>query len=94
MSFGGPQSQALFRRPPSNGSFPIDHDKECTSIMDKYLICLKENNQNQNQCRELAKNYLKCRMEKGLLEQQNLNDLGYLDNDSQENGKNATNKES
>lgn len=101
MSFGGPQSQALFRRPPSNGSFPIDHDKECTPIIDKYLLCLKENGNKQGPCRNLARDYLKCRMEKGLLEQKDLSDFGYFDDSLQsspspslsESGKNNTSKQ-
>ncbi|TQS36045.1 hypothetical protein Golomagni_03517 [Golovinomyces magnicellulatus] len=38
---------------------------ECTESMTKYLSCVKKSKGNNNsECREIAKSYLACRMEK------------------------------
>lgn len=63
--------------PPERGSFPLDHYGECTEHMTKYLNCLKfTNNQNAPNCRILAKNYLKCRMDNQLMDQSDWDSLG------------------
>lgn len=66
--------------PPQRGSFPLDHDHECSSIMTNYLKCLKETKgTNAPGCRALAKTYLKCRMDTGLMEQDSWENLGLPD---------------
>jgi cytochrome c oxidase assembly protein subunit 19 len=51
--------------PPQRGSFPLDHDAECSQVMKDYLECLKyARGQNAPGCRLAAKKYLKCRMDK------------------------------
>lgn len=40
-------------KPPINGSFPLDHFKECKTIVSKYLFCLKEHDSMSKKCRDL-----------------------------------------
>lgn len=47
--------------------------------MQTYLSCLKNHKQDQSKCRLESKNYLGCRMEKGLMERVNWEDLGLAD---------------
>ncbi|RPA84668.1 hypothetical protein BJ508DRAFT_205769, partial [Ascobolus immersus RN42] len=50
---------------PERGSFPLDHDGECKPVKERYLACLKKaKGTNQMDCRLLAKEYLKCRMDR------------------------------
>ncbi|KAK4648714.1 Cytochrome c oxidase assembly protein cox19 [Podospora bellae-mahoneyi] len=50
--------------PPQRGSFPLDHDGECKDVMMSYLSCIKKvKGINQDECRQLAKSYLGCRMD-------------------------------
>lgn len=46
------------------------------------MMCLKENNNKNNKCRHQSKDYLECRMEKGLMAKEDWNKLGYSDLDS------------
>ncbi|CRH03651.1 cytochrome c oxidase assembly protein COX19, putative [Plasmodium relictum] len=66
---------------PDRGSFPLDHNNECTSIKNRYLKCLKENNNDHVSCREYSKQYFICRMDNNLLEKQSLNNLGFFENE-------------
>ncbi|KAF1834261.1 hypothetical protein BDW02DRAFT_550896 [Decorospora gaudefroyi] len=51
--------------PPERGSFPLDHDGECKSIMLSYLQCIKSHRgSNDAECRNLSKSYLSCRMDR------------------------------
>ncbi|EMR08285.1 hypothetical protein PNEG_03449 [Pneumocystis murina B123] len=50
--------------PPLYGSFPLDHDGECTSLMKAYLHCLQTHHYEQSQCKNMAKVYLQCRMDR------------------------------
>ncbi|KAF9930064.1 Cytochrome c oxidase assembly protein cox19 [Linnemannia zychae] len=80
MSFGRPPSFTTFSAPPPDrGSFPLDHDGECTVFMKEYLNCLKENQNNNGKCRHLSKQYLTCRMEKGLMGVDDFKNLGFRD---------------
>ncbi|EFA82152.1 hypothetical protein PPL_04572 [Heterostelium album PN500] len=63
--------------PPDKGSFPLDHDKECTEPMNAYLKCLAENKNQSRQCAELSKFYLQCRMDKGLMAREEIENFGY-----------------
>ncbi|KAF2276126.1 uncharacterized protein EI97DRAFT_377492 [Westerdykella ornata] len=50
--------------PPERGSFPLDHDGECKSVMLSYLQCIRSHRgTNDPECRNRAKAYLSCRME-------------------------------
>ncbi|KAF9212259.1 Cytochrome c oxidase assembly protein cox19 [Podila verticillata] len=87
MSFGRPPSFTTFSAaPPDRGSFPLDHDGECSTFMKEYLTCLKENANNNGKCRHLSKQYLSCRMEKGLMGNDSFKNLGFHDEDSEPNG--------
>lgn len=82
MSFGRPPSFTTFSAPPPDrGSFPLDHDGECSVFMKEYLACLKENQNNNGKCRHLSKKYLSCRMEKGLMGNDSFKNLGFHDED-------------
>jgi cytochrome c oxidase assembly protein subunit 19 len=64
---------------PERGSFPLDHDAECKHLISSYLRCLKSQNppgKNNPECRILAKDYLACRMDKGLMAKDEWQNLG------------------
>ncbi|KAF9363700.1 Cytochrome c oxidase assembly protein cox19 [Mortierella sp. NVP85] len=82
MSFGRPPSFTTFSaNPPDRGSFPLDHEGECSAFMKEYLTCLKENQNNNGKCRHLSKEYLACRMQKGLMGADSFKNLGFRDED-------------
>ena len=62
---------------PDKGSFPLDHDGECKAAYLHYMVCLSENKYNNSECRLQSKNYLQCRMEKGLMAKEEWSKLGY-----------------
>lgn len=64
-------------RPPDKGSFPLDHDGECKDIQLEYMKCLKDNQHDNMSCRYLSKDYMQCRMDKGLMEKQTMEHLGF-----------------
>ncbi|KAI8352584.1 putative metal ion transporter [Mortierella sp. GBAus27b] len=92
MSFGRPPSFTTFSaNPPDRGSFPLDHDGECSAFMKEYLKCLKENQNNNGKCRHLSKEYLACRMDKGLMGADDFKNLGFrVEEDSSRNTDNAS----
>ncbi|EGD91129.1 cytochrome c oxidase assembly protein COX19 [Trichophyton rubrum D6] len=84
MSFGSPGGRAVNIKPtpPERGSFPLDHDGECKSIIAGYLQCLKSaRGVNDEACRKLAKSYLSCRMEKNLMAPDEFKNLGLVFDD-------------
>ena len=71
-------SQKIFQpKPPIQGSFPLDHDGECKKEMLEYMLCIKKEKSEHTRCRELAKDYLHCRMNKDLMEKRDLETFGY-----------------
>ena len=62
-------------KPPERGVFALDHDGECKSFMEKYLRCLREKQNLHFDCRELSKLYLNCRMDNGLMAEENMSSL-------------------
>ncbi|XP_070579346.1 cytochrome c oxidase assembly protein COX19-like [Ptychodera flava] len=66
-------------RAPAKGSFPIDHEGECKDFMKVYMSCLQQNRFDNGKCREEAKSYLQCRMDKELMAKEPLSKLGYSD---------------
>jgi len=74
-TFGG--ARGYQPKPPEKGVFPLDHFGECQAAKEKYMACLKEHSGQTDACREVAKLYLECRMDKNLMAQQNLRDLGF-----------------
>ncbi|CAB4406423.1 unnamed protein product [Rhizophagus irregularis] len=82
MSFGRPPNISTFKpTPPEKGSFPLDHEGECKQFVKEYLECLKKNQGNNGNCRHLSKTYLKCRMDKGLMTPEEMNNLGFQDDE-------------
>ncbi len=69
------------RTPPERGSFPLDHFRECRPIHDAYLKCLKSHKHDNLACKENAKIYLQCRMDKNLMARDTLENLGFSEND-------------
>ncbi len=69
------------RTPPDKGSFPLDHFQECKRIHDEYMRCLKSNKNDNLSCRDCAKDYLQCRMDKGLMNKESMENLGFSDED-------------
>ncbi|KAI9572755.1 hypothetical protein HD554DRAFT_1989183, partial [Boletus coccyginus] len=78
MSFGRPPSinVGFQATPPDRGSFPLDHDGECRDKMMQYMACLKKNSSTSTPCRSSSKQYLECRMSKGLMERDDFKNLG------------------
>lgn len=73
----GNSIKALRTTPPERGSFPLDHFGDCKEEMVKYMKCMKlVNNENAPNCRLLAKDYLKCRMDHELMDKADWRDLG------------------
>ena len=66
---------------PLKGSFPLDHEGECKKSMLRYMICLRENSNQNSECRQLSKEYLDCRMQKQLMVREEWNKLGFGDTD-------------
>ena len=66
-------------RPPQRGIFPLDHGAECRDKMEIYLECLKGSKEVHHMCRDYSKDYLRCRMDKQLMANENLDQLGYSD---------------
>lgn len=80
--FGAPGGRAQTSKPtpPERGSFPLDHDAECKYLIKTYLLCLKKQatpGTNAEACRVLARGYLDCRMEKGLMARDEWRNLGF-----------------
>lgn len=59
-------------KPPQRGIFPLDHDSECKSYKEKYLSCLKDEQDKHHLCREFSKDYLQCRMDRNLMASEDL----------------------
>ncbi|CAR64352.1 YALI0E34540p [Yarrowia lipolytica CLIB122] len=82
MGPGGPGAVSQKTTAPDRGSFPLDHDRECSHIMIDYLKCMKlAQGRNAAGCRLLAKEYLRCRMENNLMTQDSWDNLGLPDDD-------------
>ncbi|KAJ9465992.1 Cytochrome c oxidase assembly protein COX19 [Diplonema papillatum] len=58
-------------RPPEKGSFPLDHLNECRGTIEEYFRCLARWENLAPKCREEARTYLRCRMEKDLMDAEN-----------------------
>ncbi|CAN7995156.1 unnamed protein product [Ixodes hexagonus] len=64
-------------KPPDKGSFPLDHEGDCKRGVLKYLLCLKEHDNDAEPCRHLAQDYLKCRMDNQLMAKEEWSKLGF-----------------
>jgi hypothetical protein len=63
--------------PPDKGSFPLDHFGTCREPQLQYLQCVREGKQKTTNCKEIMKGYLECRMQNGLMAKEDLNALGF-----------------
>ena len=75
-AFGGGRKSS---KPPEKGVFPLDHGSECKREINAFLACLKENKGDHFPCKGFSKDYLQCRMDNDLMEQQSMNELGLGD---------------
>lgn len=82
-AFGGRRVNV---KPPERGIFMLDHDGECKDNMKVFLNCIKGNNSDHFSCREYSAAYLKCRMDKELMNKEDLNDLGLGEDASYKRG--------
>ena len=62
---------------PQRGSFPLDHYAECKDAMTAYLSCMKSARSVNDVCRDQAKSYLKCRMDRNLMAPDSMKNLGF-----------------
>lgn len=65
--------------PPEKGAFPLDHEGECKALIAQYLRCLKTHEYESQGCTHLSKDYLRCRMERGLMVEEDFSNLGFKD---------------
>ena len=70
--------------PPARGSFPLDHGGECKAAMAAYLACMRAQEAGAQReaaahagCKALSKDYLQCRMQRGLMAPEDLDSLGF-----------------
>ncbi|GMH46088.1 hypothetical protein BSKO_14052 [Bryopsis sp. KO-2023] len=73
-AFGG--ARGFQPKPPEKGVFPLDHFGECSREMQGYLDCLKAEGQDANKCQQLSRLYLECRMQRDLMAEQDLDEVG------------------
>ncbi|CAO3676221.1 unnamed protein product [Rhizopus stolonifer] len=71
--------QAFFFRPISVINVVSVFLGECKSYIKDYIKCLKENKNNNGLCRQFSKAYLQCRMDNGLMDKDDMNNLGFAD---------------
>jgi len=69
---------------PDKGSFPLDHFQECEEEAEKYRICLTKASGIPKKCKEQAKAYLECRMDRGLMAKHSMEELGFVKESSYE----------
>ncbi|TFJ87082.1 hypothetical protein NSK_001416 [Nannochloropsis salina CCMP1776] len=81
--FGGASIQA---KPPEKGSFPLDRAGQCRAVAHEFLGCIEIHKRDYSACKDLSKAYLQCRMDKNLMQQEDLSKLGF-DEKQQESGK-------
>ncbi|KAG5480595.1 hypothetical protein LSCM1_06299 [Leishmania martiniquensis] len=69
-------SMRVTAKPPDLGSFPLDHYRECKSEIELYYTCLKANNYMAPMCRDEVRDYLQCRMDRGLMKKTDVQSFG------------------
>lgn len=68
--------RSLQPKPPQKGSFPLDHLGECKPLAKLYSSCLQDSEGAAGKCREIARRYMECRMEAGLMAREDMSSLG------------------
>ncbi|NXK64010.1 COX19 protein, partial [Sylvietta virens] len=51
-------------RPPDKGAFPLDHFGECSAFKERFMECLRQSGYESSACRQSARAYLECRMDR------------------------------
>lgn len=65
---------------------------ECKQVMKRYLTCIKKvKGVNVDECRELAKSYLACRMDNNLMAKDDFENLGFQKPNENAGASKATN---
>ena len=72
-------------KPPDKGSFPLDHFNECTIEAEQYNTCVNKHQLMPKRCRKFQISYLDCRMKTKLMENEDMEKLGFTDENSWEN---------
>ncbi|NXI82806.1 COX19 protein, partial [Rhipidura dahli] len=75
-------SKSFTARPPDKGAFPLDHFGECSAFKERFMECLRRSGYESAACRQLAKAYLECRMDRRvaqLMANEPLEKLGFKD---------------
>ncbi|NWH33068.1 COX19 protein, partial [Chloropsis hardwickii] len=57
-------SKSFTPRPPDKGAFPLDHFGECSAFKERFMECLRHSGYESAACRQSAKAYLQCRMDR------------------------------
>lgn len=63
---------------PDQGSFPLDHFRECEDDAQNYRNCLTKESAIPKKCKKEAQVYLQCRMDRGLMDQHTPEELGFV----------------
>ncbi|KAI8844033.1 putative cytochrome c oxidase assembly protein Cox19 [Chytriomyces cf. hyalinus JEL632] len=64
--------------PPERGAFPLDLGGQCKASMEAYMACMKQQrNGDHSKCRDLSREYIQCRMNSNLMEQDRMDNLGF-----------------
>ena len=61
---------------PKLGSFPLDHFRECKPEVAAYYKCLEAEKMMPALCRDETRTYIQCRMDKGLMDKQDIDAFG------------------
>lgn len=69
---------------PDRGSFPLDHFHECDDEAKKYSQCVVRHQLIPKRCRDYQVKYLECRMKSGLMEDEEMSKLGFVESNSWE----------
>eukprot|EP01017_Pseudomicrothorax_dubius_P028018 TRINITY_DN3296_c0_g1_i1.p1 TRINITY_DN3296_c0_g1~~TRINITY_DN3296_c0_g1_i1.p1 ORF type:complete len:126 (+),score=27.18 TRINITY_DN3296_c0_g1_i1:174-551(+) len=64
---------------PDKGSFPLDHFHECEQEAKKYNECVAKHQLMPKRCRQFQREYLECRMNKGLMDRESFERLGFTE---------------
>ncbi|KAI8825688.1 uncharacterized protein EV422DRAFT_136968 [Fimicolochytrium jonesii] len=82
MSMGSSWQRFSRAEAPERGAFPLDLNGECQDFVKIYMACLKEAKGNNGRCKPLAREYLKCRMDHGLMNKEDFRNLGFHEDDA------------
>ena len=63
--------------PPMKGSFPLDKQGKCKDQFKSYMACLRANEHSNGVCKPIARDYLQCRMDHGLMTKEDMQNIGY-----------------